>query len=341
MTRHPSAISICVASFVILAAACGGGGGEEGTATPPAAVDTETIEEATPQATEETADVNQSFWHAGWKVTLGEVTLRIEGSSRIVEIGAQFENLGEATATFDSRLVLLSGGQSYDEPTLDQEFPRVPGELSGNGLITFRVDDDFTLDDATLLVGNPANNQATVPIGPDGDDLVDLAPREIDVTGSATAGAVTLTVERIEIRADLPDVHSIAEEGKKLIIVYFSATIGSGIPIGEGVLQSANVALKLPDGTAVAVREDGRSGVNELIQGREGTTIQDLSVRFEVPEPVEGAYAFVVRGRYAAGTDQVEGELAFMIPAEGEADGTPGAAATTADATTPEPAATP
>ncbi len=39
------------------------------------------------------------------------------------------------------------------------------------------------------------------------------------------------------------------------MIVSFEVTVAEGIPLGEGVLQSQNVALKLPDGTAVAVRE--------------------------------------------------------------------------------------
>ena len=99
------------------------------------------------------------------------------------------------------------------------------------------------------------------------------------------------------------------------MIVSFEVTVAEGIPIGEGVLQSPNVALKLPDGTAVAVRSDGRSGVNELLQGKEGTTIQDLSVRFIVDEPADGQYAFLVRGPYAPDREMVEGEVTFDVPA--------------------------
>ncbi len=70
----------------------------------------------------------------------------------------------------------------------------------------------------------------------------------------------------------------------------------------------------MPDGTAVAVRSDGRSGVNEILQGKEGTTIPDLSVRFEIPSPAQGQYALVLRGNYGPGGAFVEGELAFTIP---------------------------
>jgi len=73
------------------------------------------------------------------------------------------------------------------------------------------------------------------------------------------------------------------------------------------------IAQFVPDGASVAVRSDGRSGVNELLQGKEGTTISDLSVRFEVDEPAEGDYAFVVDGNYGPSREHVEGEAPFAI----------------------------
>ncbi|MEX1253048.1 MAG: hypothetical protein WEE64_01775 [Dehalococcoidia bacterium] len=301
------------ASIALVAGACGGGGGSDPT---PTAEEEAPTDEPTSDATEDTVQIDESFWHSGWMVTLGEATVTTDDlGARSVAIEATFENLGTDTATFDSQLVLTSGGNSYTETGTEQELPEVPGELSGSGVLAIRVDDEFTFDDATLTIGNPANNQAVVPLGPDGDDLVTLEPREIAVSGDVTAGAVRVTVERAELRADLPDAHSIMEEGKLALTVYFSVTPSAGIQIGQGVFQDPNVALKLPDGTAVAVRSDGVSGVNELLQGKEGTTISGLSVRFEVNEPAEGQYAFVVRGAYGPGGAQAEGELPFTIVA--------------------------
>jgi hypothetical protein len=331
--RALSLFAVLLVSLAAIVGACGGdddGDGAEPTAT--VAADDEDDDDETPQVSETSIDVDQTFWHAGWRVTLNEARLVAGDFGATVEIDAVFENVGEDEADFNSELVLTAGGENYTEETLDQELPRVPGGLSGNGLITFRVDDSFAFDDATLIIGNPSNNQAIVPLGPDGDDLVDLAPREIDVTGTAVAGAVTVDVTGVEVRYDLPDRHSVFEEGKVGVIVHFEVTVGSGIPIGEGVFQSPNVALMLPDGTAVAVRSDGVSGVNELLQGREGTTIQDLSVRFEVPEPAEGSYTFIVRGPYVPSREVVEGQLPFEIPpADGATTGsdeTPAAAGT-------------
>lgn len=294
--------------------ACGGGGDDEETAT----ATPEATEEASPtdSAEEDSVRVNESFWHAGWKVTLEEATVTPgDFGSAELAITATFENLGADQATFDSQLLVTSGGNDYAEETFEgHDLPTVPGVREGEGSFNFQVDDEFSLDDATLIVGNPDNNQAIVPIGPRGDELVSLEPQEVAAAGNATAGAVTIIVERAELRADLPDLHSEVEDGKLALTVFFSATPQAGIQVGQGVLQSPNVILELPDGTSVAVRSDGVSGVNELLQGREGTTISGLSVRFEVPEDAAGAYAVVLRGNYGPGGAEVEGRLAFQIP---------------------------
>ena len=312
-TARLALFAIPLVLTVALAVACGGGGDDEEATPTPEATQGEESPEASPE--EESVRVNESFWHAGWKVTIEEATLTPgDFGSADVALSATFENLGADEAIFDSQLLLTSGGNDYsDEAFAGHDLPLVPGERTGEGAFNFRVDEEFSLDDATLTVGNPNNNQAVVPIGPDGEDLVSLEPSEVAATGSATAGAVTLNVERAELRADLPDRHSEVEDGKLALTVYFSATPQSGIQIGQGVLQSENVILELPNGTSVAVISDGVSGVNELLQGREGTTITDLSVRFEVPEDAQGTFALVVRGKYGPGGADAEGKLAFQI----------------------------
>jgi hypothetical protein len=298
----------------MLLAACNNGGGGE----TPTVVETEELEgEATPTpaAEAESVQIDESYWHAGFKVTLGEARLTTDDFGGLgVEIDAVFENLSDADATPDSTLVLQSGGQNYTEPTLDQEIPQVPGGLSSNGLITFQVDEAFSFDDAVLIVGRSSNNQAMVPLTPGAGELVSLEPQEIAASGSATAGALTVTLTGVEVRADLPEKHIEEEEGKLALRVFFSAMPVAGIQIGQGVLQNGNVALKLPDGTSVAVRSDGISGVNELLQGKEGTTITDLSVRFDVPSPAAGEYAFIIKGKYGPGGAQVEAEVLFTVP---------------------------
>lgn len=305
---------IAIAMLALSLAACGGGGSgdEEATATSEGPEATATREAG---GSAGTISVDQDFWHAGWKVSLGDASLAEDDFGTVaVTIDAVFENLSAQQGTFNSRLALTSGGIAYADESSENDLPNVPGGLTGRGVIGIQVDDGFSFDDAVLIVGNPDNNQALVPLTAGAGTLVSLEPREIAASGTASAGPLSFTVERAELRADLPDWSDEMPAGMLAMTVYFSATVGTGIPIGEGVLQGQHVALRLPDGTSVAVRSDGRSGVNELLQGKEGTTISDLSVRFEVNDPPEGAYAFIIRGPYGPGREMVEGEVTFQVP---------------------------
>jgi hypothetical protein len=247
-------------------------------------------------------------------VELGEASFVPGDSGGTVTIDAVFNNLGTDTSTFDSQYILIAGGENYEGERFAEGLPEVPGGLSGNGEFVFDVNDDFVFDDAVLRIGNAQNNQAIIPIGADAtEELVTLEPQEVAVAGTIVAGAVTVNVEGAEVRTDLPDAHSITEKDSTTITIRFSVSPAAGIQIGQGVFQDPNVALRLPDGTAAAVRSDGRSGVNELLQGKEGTTIPDLSVRFEIPAPAAGDYAFIVRGKYGPGGADAEGELVFTV----------------------------
>ena len=302
-----------LSAAVVFGAACGGGGDDAIEAT--ATVEPVATEAEPTLALADSITIGDDIWHAGWKVTLGEARLgQDERGSRTVTIDAIFENLSNQTSTFNSRIVLTSGGNSFGDTTIEQDLPNVPAGLTNDGLFAIQVDNTFSLDDATLTVGNPDNNQAIVPIGPESpDEFMSLEPLQIAATGSAAAGPLSFTITGAELRADLPDWRQEVEEGQLAMIVFFEVTVSEGIPIGEGVFQSQNVALRLPDGTAVAVRSDGRSGVNELLQGKEGTTIKDLSVRFIVDEPAAGQYAFIVRGPYGPDRAMVEGEVTFEV----------------------------
>lgn len=320
MIKRIAGLALGIAAVTMLVSGCGGGGDDEDdapTAVPTAVATAPAEEDETPEASgeSETVAVDQDFWHSGWQVELGDAAFEPGDSGATVTIEAVFNNLGTDTSTFDSQTILIAGGENYEAERFAEGLPEVPGGLSGNGEFVFDVNDDFSFDDAVLRIGNAQNNQALVPIGPDAtEELVTLEPQAVVVTGTATAGAVTVTLEGAEVRVDLPDAHSITEKGSTTITIRFSATPSAGIQLGQGVLQSENVALRLPDGTAVAVRSDGRSGVNEILQGKEGTTIPDLSVRFEIPSPAAGEYGFILRGNYGPGGAMAEGELAFTIP---------------------------
>lgn len=182
---------LTILATAVAGLACGGGDdeGPDPTATAEAAAPTD-VEPAAP--TTDSVTIGVDFWHAGWKVTLGEATLGPDSAGvRTVSIDASLENLGNQTSTFNSQMVLMSGGNAFGDSGIDQELPNVPAGLSNDGLFAIQVDDAFSLDDATLIVGNPDNNQAVVPIGPASpDDLVSLEPLQVAASGSAAAGPV-------------------------------------------------------------------------------------------------------------------------------------------------------
>jgi len=325
MSRRPALFTLIILLlFFIALAACGGGGEEKVTGTPTQATAT-TAAQTTPTEAGATAtpseagvaatatvpppvtvEVNKSFWHAGWKVTLGEATFAtttdfsgsLEGS---VSIEATFENLGDDIAAFRSQLVLVAGGRNYTEPTYDQEIPEVPGNLKQTGKITFAVDPEFEFDDAVLIVGRPENNQATIPLGPAGGDLVSLEPREVSIAGQATSARITISLNGGDLRADIPDNHDEMKKGWLALTLRFSASFEEGNYYDENVMDD-DFALTLPDGTSVAAAD----GPNEIISP--GTTLPDLLLRFGVRDPAQGAYTL----RYGrAGAEPVE--IQFQI----------------------------
>ena len=103
-----------LALAALLLAACNGTGGGGET---PTVVETEELDgEATPPpaAEEESVQVDESYWHAGFKVTLGEARLTAGDSEMLgMEIDVVFENLSDADATPNSTLVLQSGGAPW------------------------------------------------------------------------------------------------------------------------------------------------------------------------------------------------------------------------------------
>ncbi len=237
--------------IAVAAVVAGCGGGDDGddvepTTAPAATAESTQADEETPEATgeSETVAIDEDFWHAGWQVTLGDAVFAPGDTGATVTIDAKFANLGTDTSTFDSQTVLIAGGDNFEAERFGEGLPEVPGGLSGNGEFVFAVSDDFSFDDAVLRIGNAENNQATIPVGPDAtEELVTLEPQDVGVTGAITAGALTINLEAAEVRADLPDVHSITEKGSTTITVRFSASPVAGIQIGQGVLQSEALAL--------------------------------------------------------------------------------------------------
>jgi hypothetical protein len=250
-----------------------------------------------------TVDVGGEAWFAGFHVTLGTATAEITPGKRgTLAIEATFENTGDEDARLDATITLTSAGETATEG-FDQDIPSVPGGTSGKGLFSFSVEDTFTFDDAVLTLGQPANQQAVLPLK--GGEAVTREPVKLAVSGTGKAGDLQIDLAGAEIRADSPWKHGQQKKGSLVVTFDYSATFTSGFA-GGFAFTAENVALKLPDGTTVGVVQDGRSQSIELIGPK--STKKDLFSRFEVEDPAAGSYAFLVRSY-----DGAEDEIPFTI----------------------------
>lgn len=248
--------------------------------------------------------VDKSFWHRGFKVTLGRAAVvpvqsgngSPSDAAPAVTIEARLQNLGTDTAEFTSELVLSSGGHHFTEAAPQQELPRVPGQSSQSGTIAFVVDEQFQLGEAILTIGGSDERQAVVPLA-GSDGLISLEPRSFVVSGKASDGPdFYATVQQGELRADNPEGHGQAKASREYVRLHFTVTNDS--PGMLAVLYGNNNRLKLPDGSSVGISVS--CGNPQLHPGPHSTAVGGL-VCFEVPSPAEGDYL------YAISDDDAEG----------------------------------
>lgn len=261
-----------------------------------------------------TADANHltvgaSFWHSGFKVTLGDARIVAAGGGaltpsgdRALAVAATFQNLGGLTTHFAAEMVVASGGQFYTEAAEAQKLPELPGKASSPGVIAFVVDPAFRLADAVLTVGASGQRQAVVPLSHP-RDAVTLEPRPVVVTGKAHASTVFYaTVTGGQVRADNPESYDEAAAGHEFLRLSYSATNeGPGVlDILYGFLNH----LVLADGSTVSAAVG--CGNPQLDPGPHGHADGGVSC-FELPSPISGKFT------YSISDDNSQG-LTFTVP---------------------------
>jgi hypothetical protein len=254
----------------------------------------------------ETLTFDQVFWSAGFQVTLGEaryVAATEECPDGGIAFDAKFENRGTSDVAFNERLILTSQGADYAEYQLD--VPEVPGKRIGNGTFAVLVDEHFSLDDMTLLVGGAGEHLAVVPLGEESTEtLVSLEPTAFTVPEQFESDLLTFTMKEAVIRADSPNEYTNwAEDTYELRLVLDITSKSDG---SENVMDD-RFLLELPDGTSVSAAS---GTINEIVGS--GETYQDAVVFFEVPAPAAGTYKLSAS---AWSTADTEGVLEFEIPA--------------------------
>ncbi len=307
------------AALFVLAAACGGGLDLD--SLPSSIVDTGSP--SAPQGTqapgtvfeEQSFSVNQEFWHIGVRVGLGDgklfstedqLTKEVE---YFASIDATFENLGTSSIRFDSDLVIATSSGNFPSHG-SSDIPDVPGGLSGAGTLVFRVDEGFDISTAQLIVGRSDENQAEVPLGPQGGELVSLEPSEPTPPGPLSMELLDLTFTSANLRADTLWSHTELDNGKLALTLTFDATSRQS---GSWSILAPDFALIQPDDTATA---PSSSELASLSGAEGGIDTPDLSVTFLVNSPAAGNYTLRLQvGSWFVGEDGVDSvSVDFSIP---------------------------
>lgn len=258
--------------------------------------------------------VNQEFWHSGFHITLEEGHFYAEEEQftdqvdYFVSLQAQLENLTDSETWFDGQLALAWQGDSV-AAMFGTGQVSVPAGLSSQDEFQFLVNEGFDLDSARLIVGTPEENQAQVPLGPQGGELISLAPSQGSLAGVISLELIDLRFTGWELRADIPARFEQVEAGKRALTLEFDATSRRS---GNWTLLAQAFALILPSGDAVGVHG---AELGSLPGAAEGIDTKDLYVRFLVDQPVSGQYTLrFAPGDWFVGSDGVsEGSFEFTL----------------------------
>lgn len=258
--------------------------------------------------------LNESIFHSGFEVALGTAVLTPATESCApgdLVIDATFHNRGGDAFQFGPEMLVTSGGNDYAySPSSYTDIPAVPGGRTGKGTLHFNVDTKFDLNDATLIVGGAYEHKAVVPLGAKSPDtFVSLDPPDATLMGKFTAGTLQFDMKGGYIRADQPWDHTTLDEDHYSITLLFSATYIASTGLGGDNISRDNFDLLLPDGTAVAPDDAPVELLDNL-----GTTLDDLSMTFTVPGPMEGKFALEASGRWGKNDAAVSIAMPFVVP---------------------------
>jgi hypothetical protein len=242
-----------------------------------------------PTPTVTTYTLGTSVWYAGLQITFTTATAVLTQYGGTLTVHVQFQNPGTDDASLSAPIQVVLPTARLD-PEHGTELPDVlPGGTSELDL-RFDVVGQGSVDGATIVVGQAADNQATVPLTQP-SKAVSLTPVSIKIPGSIRATDLRVVTRRGELRWDLPDWNDELPAGHAVLTVTYDAvdegTFSGGIPF-----TADNVALTLPDGSTIKPRDDGHSQSNVVLLPAKAQ--HGLSSRFELPAVEHGRYAFVI-----------------------------------------------
>jgi hypothetical protein len=244
-----------------------------------------------PTATVSTYELGTPVWYAGLVVTFERAVAVLDPGGGSVTVDATLRNeASEDPISIEGPVRLVIDGDAF-EPTRETNLPEVNFGTTVATTIEFDVIGHGSADAAAIVIGRDDEHQPRIPLGPDGGRLAAFEPVSFDVKGTATAGQLRVRLRGAELRWDLPDWALETPAANAILTLTYDAayvgTFAGGFPFtGE------NVALRLPDGTWVRPRADGRSQPILLIGP--GKNKRNLQTRFEIPDGIVDELSLIV-----------------------------------------------
>lgn len=275
--RHGFLAALLVASLV---AACDAG---------PVAPSTSPSEAPIATPTTTTFPLGTSVWYAGLEVTVTTATAVLTQYGGTLTVHLQLQNPGTDDASLTAPIQVVLGTTRLD-PEHGTQLPDVLAGGTSELDIRFDVIGRSSVADGTIVIGQAADNQATIPLT-DPSKAVALTPIQLYVPGTAKAADLRVVMDAGELRWDLPDWNDELPAGHAIVTLTYDAaydgSFSGGIPF-----TADNVRLTLPDGSTIAPRDDGHSQSNAVLPP--GKPQLNLTSRFELPAVEHGRYQFVV-----------------------------------------------
>ncbi len=251
-----------------------------------------------PTPTLTTYELATSVWYAGLVVTFDRAVAVLDRRGGSVIVEASLTNEGsEDPISLAGPVRLVVDGEAF-EPTRETVIPQVALGTTVATTIEFDVIGHGSASAAAIVIGRDGEHQPRVPLGPVAGEAATFEPVALELRGNTTAGQLRLRLRSAELRWDLPDWAQELAADRAILTVFYDAAFLGSFP-GGFPFTGENVALRLPDGTLVEARSDGRSQSIELIAA--GKNKRNLRTRFEIPAGISGEVALVaIDGRKRA-----------------------------------------
>jgi hypothetical protein len=255
----------------------------------------------------ETVELDDRVWFAGFEIGFATATLT-PATGELLMTGT-FSNVGTAPQSLlrlqqESSIAIAWRGQLI--PATFVTGAEVPGEGTVEDALRAAVPPDFTMDEAVLTLGLPAQHQALVPLVT-GGTATSTFPRSVEANAKVTNRRV-VTVTSFEAT-----VVPATCDGTPLAVAYGPANAS----VESLVLRVREIAG--PSGatvTSFAVAPGGASaagtpGGTSLLGPRE--RVEPARYCYTLPSPIQGDYTITVESR-TTGTKLQQRSFTVTIP---------------------------